>query len=734
MGGKSSGGKTQVVDYNLSLHMGYCWGPVDRINFLRMSDKEVTFFADENTTANLTDANLFGGPKQGGGIDGTVYAFFGGPDQIMPAEYATKLQRTPATMPGYRGLLSLLFVGRNLASKGFKWGSNNPVIPAVEANVTRYPVGLPGDPAIGDDANLAHIIYECVTNSDWGLGRSGGLIDLESFVYAAEVFRQEGLGVSLKWTSSVAMENFIETLLTYGAAQFYMNPELGKWQLKLVRYDYDPAGLAVVEPGVGRMIKFDRGNWGETINEVQVQWTDPRSGKVETVRAHNDANINIQGGVVTDTKNYEGVRNAELALRLALRDLQQVSAPLARAEMELDRSFWSTSPGDCLRLQWPDEGVENVVFRVLQVSRGTTSEKITVNLVEDIFSSPYYQIAAPTDQWVDPSSEPLPVYNAYLGAIPYFLLAQRVGDAAAQALEYPSTYVMVLADVAGQDVRQIDYQTEETLPTGVEQFIERGSFDPTIRTYINEAVNKTDVTSVLTMAPGIVTDSIQPADFLLVMDDVDPEITETMLVTAVNTLTDEVTVLRGVLDTIPRVWATGATTWVVRGNQRIVDGAIRVVGAEEQYKLLPVTTRGRLSVNSAATTLVTPGDRPYLPYRPAYPRIGVSAGPVVSVSAGAGSFNVHWYRRNRLAETAVVMSWSEIDAGAEPGQTTTVRVLNSGGTQVAIYTGETGTSKAINLADIGSPSAGATFTIELFSVRDGYESYQRSSIGLLITA
>jgi len=734
MGGKSGGGKVQVVDYNLSIHMGYCWGPVDRVNFLRMSDKEVPFFADENGSVNLTDSDLFGGPKQGGGIDGKVYALLGGPDQIMPAEYAAKLQRTPTTMPGYRGLMSLLFVGRNLATKGFKWGSNNPMIPATEANVTRMPVGLPGDPSIGDDANLAHVIYECVTNTDWGLGRSGGLIDLESFVYAADVFRAEGLGISLKWTSSVAMESFIETLLAYGAAQFFMNPEMGKWQLKLVRFDYDAATLPVVDPGVGRMLKFDRGNWGETINEVQVQWTDPRSGKVETVRAHNDASIDVQGGVVTDTKNYEGVRNPELALRLALRDLQQVSAPLARAEMELDRSFWNTNQGACLRLQWPDEGVDNIVFRVLAVSRGTTSEKITVNLVEDIFSSPYYQIAAPTDQWVDPSTAPLPVYSAYLGAIPFFLLAQRIGDTAAQEVEYPNTYVMVLADVAGQDVRQIDYQSEETLPTGVEQFIERGSFDPTLRTYIDEIVNKTDVNSVLTMAPGVVADNIQSADFLIVMDDVDPEITEIMLVTSTNDITNEVTVMRGVLDTVPHVWPAGATVWVVRGNQRIVDGALRVVGADEQYKLLPVTTRARLSVNDAPTIIANPSDRHYRPYRPAYPRIGVSAGPVVSVSAGAGSFNVHWYRRNRLTETSVVLGWSEIDAGAEVGQTTTIRVLNSLGVEVDSYTGETGTSKAINLADIGSPSAGATFTIELFSVRDGYESYQRSSIGLLITA
>lgn len=734
MGGKSGGGgEIQVVDYRLSVHMAYCWGPVDSINFITIAEKEVAFEAAANATINLTLPDLFGGPKQGGGVDGKVYVLMGDVDQVMPTEYATKLSRTPSTMPGFRGLTSLLFVAKNFATNGFKWGSNNPILPVTEVNATRMPKGLPGAAFIGPDANLAHMIYECVTNTDWGLGRSGGLIDLQSFIDAADTFREEGLGVSMKWTSSVTMESFIETLLPYGAAQFFLDPVLGKWRLKLIRADYDPAALPVVDPSVGRMIKFDRSNWGETINEVLVQWTDPRSGQTETVRAHDDANINVQGGIVPDTKNYEGVRNPELALRLALRDLQQVSVPLARAEMELDRSFWKTNPGDCMRLQWPSEQIDDVVFRVLAVTRGKTSEKVIVNFVEDIFSSPYYQIAAPTDLWVDPSTEPLPVYAKYLGAIPYYLLVRHVGDAAAQAMEYPNTYVMVLADVAGQDVRQIDYVTEETLPTGVEEFIERGSFDPTIRTYVDEVVTA-QITSVWTMEPGIVADAIQAADFLILYDDDNPEINETALVTIANAATDEVTVTRGVLDTIPREWPQGTSVWVVRSNQRIVDGAARVVGADEQYKLMPVTTRGRLSINDAATIIVNPGSRQYKPYRPAYPRIGASAGPVVSVATGAGSFVVNWYRRNRTTETSVVLAWSDIDAGYEVGQTTTVRVLNNLGVEVVAYAGETGTSKSINLSAIGSPAPGATFTIELFSVRDGFESYKRSTIGLLIIA
>lgn len=733
MGGKG-GSQVQVVDYRLSVHLGYCWGPIDRINFIRIAEKDVEFEADGNGSINLSLSDLFGGPKQGGGVDGKVHIFMGGPTQVMPAEYAAKVFRTPTTMPGYRGLASLLFVGKTFATKGFKWGSNNPILPVTEANITRMPVGLPGDPSVGPDANLAHVIYECVTNQDWGLGRSGGLIDLQSFIDAADTFREEGLGISLKWTSSVTMESFIDTLLAYGSAMFYMDPDLGKWRLKLVRDDYVKAELPVVDETVGRMVKFDRSNWGETINEIIVQWTDPRSGKVESVRAQDLANIQIQQGIVPDTKNYEGVRNAPLALRLAQRDLQQVSVPLARAEMELDRRFWKLKPGSVVRLQWPSENIDDVVFRALAVTRGRTSEKIIVNFVEDIFSSPYFQIAAPEDLWVDPSTEPRPVSSAYLGAVPYFLLAQRLGDAGAQAVEYPNTYVMALTDVAGQDVRQVDYLSEETLPTGVEQFVERGSFDPIRRPYIDEALVSNEISSTIDMPGTTVIDDIQPSDFIILFDEGDPEINETVLVTSIDTVNNRFTCLRGVLDTVPRVWPIGTYVWVVRANQRILDSAPRTIGAEEQYKFLPVTTRGRLSINDAPTALVTPGDRQYMPYRPAYPRIGVSAGPVVSVATGAGSFVVNWYRRNRLTETGVVLSWSDIDAGAEVGQTTTVRVLDGGGAEVVAYTGETGTSKSINLSAIGSPSPGATFTVELFSVRDGFESYQRSRIGLLIIA
>jgi hypothetical protein len=52
----------------------------------------------------------------------------------------------------------------------------------------------------------------------------------------------------------------------------------------------------------------------------------------------------------------------------------------------VDRTFAYTNPGDPIRVTWPEYGLDGVVFRVAQVTRGTSkSSKITMELVQDHF-------------------------------------------------------------------------------------------------------------------------------------------------------------------------------------------------------------------------------------------------------------------------------------------------------------------------------------------------------------
>jgi hypothetical protein len=133
-----------VDDYYMTVHFGICHGPVDSLNRIVIKEKEVwkgRLFAEDLIGVNLPD--LFGGDKKEGGVAGTIEFYPGGYGQVMSTQVANRVGRTPATMPGYRGLANLFFRGDS--GGGFKWTSNNPYMPGTWAGVTAIPRSLSND-------------------------------------------------------------------------------------------------------------------------------------------------------------------------------------------------------------------------------------------------------------------------------------------------------------------------------------------------------------------------------------------------------------------------------------------------------------------------------------------------------------------------------------------------------------------------------------------------------------
>lgn len=133
-----------VDDYYMTVHFGICHGPVDSLNRIVIKEKEVwkgRLFTEDLIGVNLPE--LFGGDKKEGGVAGTIEFYPGGYSQVMSTQVANRVGRTPATMPGYRGLANLFFRGD--AGGGFKWTSNNPYMPGTWAGVTAIPRSLSND-------------------------------------------------------------------------------------------------------------------------------------------------------------------------------------------------------------------------------------------------------------------------------------------------------------------------------------------------------------------------------------------------------------------------------------------------------------------------------------------------------------------------------------------------------------------------------------------------------------
>lgn len=584
--------KQQVTAYYMSAHFGVCVA-ADAIKAVTVNDKVAWQGRSESLEGiGINLPNLYGGEREQGGLVGTITHLPGKPDQVMPDDLAGKLApgKTGAQIPGFRGLTSLFFHGYG---RGFNWSHNNPIVAtSIDITVERSSkTGLnPAYAMIGPDSNPAHMIYECLTNAQWGMGGRTSTVDHASFNAAALALFNESFGLSMLWARQAAIEDFINEILDHIQAALYLDPQTGLWTLTLLRDDYDRDTLPVIDHDNATLTEFSRRLWGEAANEITVTWTNPVNEQDETVTYQDLASVSVQG-VVSDTRNYYGVRNRGLAMQLAQRETRASSAPLATAKVTVNREAWASKPGQCVIANWPDKEVNNVVFRVVDVDYGDSSDSaITLSLLEDIFSleKPPIQ-STPETGWTDPRSPPEPMTATEVITLPAYMTLSADFQNAAIDLEYPEVLAGVLAYHVKPDVFTYDLNSNEVTSTGAVKYQTQGLKSVVERTILAgpmpaEAESRFQDALILNKARGP-----EEGSFLFIGAGSDAGI-EIAQIVGFDDDTQEWIIARGVLDTVPQYHPTGTPVWVINKGARIVDDrTIRAAGEPTTYKLL---TRG----------------------------------------------------------------------------------------------------------------------------------------------
>lgn len=587
-------------------------------------------------------------------------------------------------------------------------------------------------PAFEFDSNPAHIIYECLTNTSWGMGALSSAIDTASFTGAAATLYAEEFGLSMIWTRQATIENFVSEVLDHIEAVLYVSPRTGLLTLKLIRDDYSITGLPEFTPDNSVVTKFSRKLWGETINEIVVTWTNPANEEEETVVAQDLANIAMQGGIVSDGRNYYGVRSRDLAMRLAQRDLRAASTPLASCDIEVNREGWDLLPGDVCILNSPEDGIDAIVMRVGPVDYGRPGDgTVKASLVEDVWALALADYTVPPDTLAEDTSEPpSPADFSLVFTLPYYLTVNTVAAAILADIAYPEVFAGVLAAEDGFDTREFDLFGEVTDAGGNVTVQDIGTKLIASRATLEDALDAEAETEIVSFGDRTQGNGPSVGGFLL-LEGTDETDGELCLVTARTGSPAVWTVSRGVLDTIPREWPAGTPVWFIDASLIFADQTVRSEGETVDYQILPRTSLGRLALADAPVISETLTARPHLPLRPADVTANGNDGFAGVVDlAGVDPIPVAWARRNRLTEDAVVLAWDAGDVSPEAGQTTTVRLTDIEGNIVHEYTGIAGTSQNVDPADFGDISQGY---IIVTAVRDSLESLQPYRVHVILS-
>lgn len=697
--------------YYVGMHMVLCHGPVDAVTAIEVDGRQAWTGTSTGGSVAVNSPDLFGGESREGGVVGTVDILMGGTTQGRNDYLQSKLG---TDIPAFRGVLSAIlrqvYVG------------NNPYLKSWSFWASRRNVRLDGQPqwylskvAVGSDMNPAHIIRECLTDPSWGMGYPEADIDDQSFTSAADILHSEGLGMSLLWDRSMPLNEFLSEVLKHIDASLYVSRATGKFTLKLIRSDYSaPSLLELNESNVSKLSDFKRNTIGELINSVTVQFWDGTTGKDNSVTVQDIALVAQQGATVGTTIQFPGFTTGDNATKAAARSLKALSTPLASCTVYTNRVAYNLNVGDVFKLNWPRYGVTSLVMRVSNIEFGALdNNEIRITAVEDVFgTSAAVYAPPPPSEWTNPVSVPAPCpYHVTIDA-PYWELVPRLGEAATQALPTTVSYLVATGVRPSGDAVSAKLYTDPG-NTGAWQEANTVDFCPTAVLATTTTFNDT----VWTINSGIDLTLVSIGTYALIDN-------EFVAVTAISA--SSITVLRGVLDTVPAIHTSGARLFFIEDTCE-TDGVEYATGETARIRLLPTTGRGTLAINSATTQSRTLSGRQARPYPPQRIRINNLAYP--SSVPGDANISVSWAHRDRLQQTVSLVGTETGSIGPEAGTTYTVRLLLASGTVITTQSGLTGATATFTLANMGA-NYGA-LRLQVWATRSTLDSHQIHDIPFL---
>lgn len=606
------------------------------------------------------------------------------------------------------------------------------------------------DDSIGElpDANPAHIIYELLVDEDErGNANAVDYIDSDQFKESAETLFNEGFGLSIRQDETLDRKELIASIAEHTRGAIFQNPKDGKWNYKLFRDDYDVSKLKTLTQSDCTITSGSRRAWSECITEITVEYTDPQEESTASVTAHSDVGAAITGNRVSETRSYPYIRNSALAQQVASRDVVEASYPLWIGTLEVSRENWDMVPGYVFKLNYDDGDfqIANMILRVTDVENAEyDSRTITVSVAEDIFGITRTTYQAPQSKITDSSTtdeRPLrtkqPQYMVPM-SLPYAFI-ESLGNLD-NITDDQQHYRMVLFGSIDYRLDQVQVYTRN-YSTSIQSL--SYSVTPCSVVRMSESMNFAVYSEIsLSTIESLCPNGVTPGHFLMLTPDIESDSgdwsadmekqSEIIELVSYNADTMKWMVKRGVFDTVPRQWASGALLWDLESAIDEAQLASEILDPNEYpYPWWGKCVSGNRTTSHSAMwkVPVNTSARNQLPTRPGNVKVN-DVGPEALVDTASNSsitsLTVTWSTRNGTVEEADPPSWSDGNYTAPDGQTYTIRFRDPDNSSVVRHeaSGITGTTYT---ADLSTIAPRGTVYVEVWAVdTNGNESFMAS--------
>jgi hypothetical protein len=720
--------------YGVGIHFRICQGVCDGIKQIKVgeavawpdpTDKTV-LQADGATSTTINEPNLFGGDDKDGGITGTVAFQYGGAAQTPDSYLVTHLGSDISASRGFTGaVLRRVYQGNSPYLK--KWGFLIKRVDTLTDGSTQwYP--SKAEPITGT-LNPVHMIRECMTNTNWGLGYHTSLFDSTIWEGVADTLYTEGFGLSMKWDSdNQSIEKFIGEILRHIYGVLYQDAETGDFVLKLLRDDYSVGGLETFNEHDASISDYVITVPHEVPSTIWLKYWNMLDNIAVSISDDDIALMDVQGGkTVAMEKEYLGVTSDALASKLAARERLIVSVFPYSATLKAKRTMAHLRPGDVINFAYAPYSITQIILRVIDVGFGTLDdEHVILKCISDVFAlEDGLYATTPTRQWTDPRNDPADVSTYLLMEAPFWESQIELGITEALALDADADFLLCAAAQPTNDSYAYDLKMRIS-PT--DSFMDEGTgyFTAYARLTNDMPRNAADVVTDLYDLHVILAD-IQVGVYVMIGDEI-------LKVKSVDASNDRITFARGCLDTVPDLHygqpatAGGDYVWFL-GSYSFVSGYEFTNGDTPGVKFLTKTGLGILAEGSATIYTATAfGSRQTRPYPPGNFKINSVSYP----SSFSGQPTISWTHRDRTQQTSEIVEHSAASIGPETSVTYTLKIYDENNSLIRTESGLTGTSYTYSQSDEISDSGLGTgdplntsLRFVLYSVRGAYDSWQQ---------
>lgn len=752
MGGGKGDPVTIGYKYYLSMHMGISRGPIDELVQINVGDirawptpdgdsetvsglaliaegpngtgvaqyEDGTYATVSAGTINTVRANastsinaprLFGGDKKEGGISGSLQVLMGAASQVVSSGIKSLMG---GRVPDFRGVATLFYDGLVCAMNPYpkRWSFRvRRTVSGWDGNVwqpTLATIWLRGGTIKA--MNPAHIIYECLTNRDWGRGFPRSAIDETGFLKVAQTLFDEGFGLCMRWNRQDELAQFVQQVIDHMGGSLYQDRTTGLITVALLRGDYDVDALPTFTYDSGLLAIEDDQTAvrDDVVNEVIINWYDTIKNEDRQKRVHNLASIQSLGAVNSSTAEYDGLPVEELAARVGQRDLRANTTSLKRYTVTLDRRAWRIIPGAVFKISAPDKNIFSVVLRAGKVKDGSAENgKIVVDAVLDVFGLPSATfVADEPGEWSPPDRSAVVPARRMVREATYADLVRRMTADEIAALD-PSSGT--IATIAGKPTPlTMNYTVASRV--GAADFVRRNTatFAPYMLADEAVAVHETEIafTGGVDLGLLVVGGAVQMGDEICRIDDID----------TADGSSGIITLARGCMDTIPQEHTTGTVMFAIDGNLG-TDLQEYVAGDNVDVKMLSITSTQELSLAVAPIDTANISARWARPYPPG--RVRVNGVRFSETGVISGDMTFTWTHRDKTLIQDQLLEHEAASVGPETDTTYTVLVFASAGAPSPARTvsGLTGTSWVYTTTMMAADAIGSTPVFEIWAVR-----------------